>query len=592
LALGLAACSQQADDHDLDFPVDHGPDGKSDTLGRRLAGIPHDYEAADLDEEELVGNMGRRRAVAWQTVCRVLDPVPLLGLAESAQEHEEIELPEGEVPKVSRYQTWYGMDDFKRMFQRLYSGLEPNGRAARVAFTDEAIDEAVIWNMKSLDRSSRWPLERYINYVRELGICPADLSDEACISLAQQRFGGAVGGNARILYSPAVVDHALRNYGKILECLDDLDSVSLGQEPTQSDNFSLCFEKEFPINGVLVKAQWMRADFGRDVPTYDTDGEAMAALLGGSANWGEDGDRRTDPTPDEIVTIRLHNGDTYRLVGLHIMTKELRHWQWITLWWSDKPETDFGADRPNVMARQLDPVWQNYKMCVVDGFTEKDPAPSSHYPQLPSLAAAIDSTSGGVDSPTWCSNPYIEHGRNNARTNCVGCHQHAGSTVVRDTDGDGTLDPLDLEAVIEDELHFPQAGRLQIRELFPADYLYSFNRVDDFSGVINSEVSFFDGTDADAVGPRVDAILALDGTEEAGAAWFAQSCEACHGPTGEGNGFAPNLYTRVPNRDDRSILQTLIAGRGGMPAWGETFNDQQIADLLAFLRATFGTNDD
>ncbi|NIS36800.1 MAG: hypothetical protein GWN73_40355, partial [Actinobacteria bacterium] len=67
------------------------------------------------------------------------------------------------------------------------------------------------------------------------------------------------------------------------------------------------------------------------------------------------------------------------------------------------------------------------------------------------LASALRAAAGG---PSWCSNPYIEHGRGNARTNCIGCHQHGGSEVFTDRDGDGALDRFVLEDVIADEMQF------------------------------------------------------------------------------------------------------------------------------------------
>lgn len=580
----LAACAPHSGDA-LDFPHDPDENGKTDTFGRQLAGVASDYEASDLDEELLVSDAQRRRQVAWASAFKVVEDVPLLGLANSAEMHEDIELPGGEVPRVPRFQTWYGVDDLKRMFQHLYEGMGPSGRAARQAFTDEEIAETIQWNATSLDRSSRWPLDRYLKYVRDLGVCPDDMPDDECARFVQEKVGGAASGNARILYSPGTAEHILRNYGAILDCLGKLDTLGLDATPESDTNFTLCFGAELPKRGVLVKAQWARAEFGKQMPVYDTDGDALAARLAGTAHWGEEGDRQADPSPDEIFTIRLRSGDIYRLVGLHIMTKELRHWQWVSLWWSDRPDTDFGADRPSALEGG---VWANYKMCVVDSFEEGDADAPGRFEEHPSLAAAMRAIDAGAGGPTWCSNPYLEHNRNNARTNCVGCHQHGGATVIRDGNGDGVLEPLDLDALINDETNFPQTSRQQIREVFPADYLYSFNRVDDFAHVISSEVSFFDGSDRDSVRARIDQILTLDGDGEAGRDRFLTNCATCHGQTGEGSGWAPNLYDRVPLRDDPSIVQTLIQGKGGMPAWGALLSDQELSNLLAYLRPTFG----
>jgi len=588
IALGTVACAPVGDSYGLDFPVDADANGKTDVFGRKLAGIASDYEASDLDESVLVKDHKRRRQVAWSTIEKVLTDVPLLGLVESAGEHEEIELPEGEVPKVPRFQTWYGVDDLKRMFQRLYDGLGPSDRTVRKPFTAAAIDDAVKWNAQALDRSKRWPFERYLKYVRELGLCPDEMPDDECAQLVQNKVSGVVGGSARILYSPATTDHILRNYSTILGCLDQLKNLTMAALPSQETNFTFCFGSEFPTNGVLVKAQWARADFGKEVPVFNTDADTLTRQLAGTAHWGDEGDRKADPSPDKIFTIRLRNGDKYRLVGLHIMTKELRHWQWITMWWSDKPKTDFGADRPAAFSDRLAGVWSNYKMCVVDGFKEEDPDGAGRFGDMPSLAAVLRAVDTGVGGPTWCSNPYMEHGRNNARTNCIGCHQHGGATIMPDRDNDGAADKFDLEALINDNEHFPETGRTQIRDVFPADYLYSFNHVDDFAQMIKTEVNFYDGADRDLVRARIDRVLGMTGDVDAGRLQFAETCATCHGATGEGTSFAPNLFTRVPSRDGESLVQTLIQGRGQMPAWGDQFADQRLADLYAYLRDNFG----
>jgi mono/diheme cytochrome c family protein len=588
LAAGCTAAAGPAADArggDVDFPVE--PGGKEDVFGRRLIGPAAPYQpntSLAAEEERLRSEMLRRREVAWETVRQVLDPVPLLGLEESAGEHEEIRLPDGEVPRVARWETWYGVDDFKRIFQYLYEGLGAEGRTARAPFEAAAIEEAFEWNATALDRSERWPLERYLKYVNDLGVCPEGTEPDECARGIQSNFSGASHGTARITYSPGTVRHLLLHYPRVIECLERLGETGFDAAPESEDNFSLCFAEEMPADAVLVKAQWVRADFGMDLPVYDTDAESLARILGGQAHWGDRGDRRAAPGPDRVHTIRLRDGSVYRLAGMHIMTKELRHWQWITLWWSDLPDTDFGEDRPAAIREGLPGVWSNYKMCVADWYTEGDPDVARWYRDAPSLAAALQATASG-GAPSWCSNPYIEHGRHNARTNCIGCHQHGGSTVMRDRDGDGALDEFDLEAVINDELTFPETGRAQVRELFPADYLWSLTRVDDLAHVLETEVRYFDRIDGSGVDARVTSVLASPGDPVSGAAVFADNCTRCHGPEGEGTDRAPSLKERVPMLDDQTIVRTLIEGRGGMPSWGGTLDDQELRDLLAFLRA-------
>jgi mono/diheme cytochrome c family protein len=592
-ALLGAACAS-SDDAALDFPND-AAGGKTDVFGRSLAGVAAPFTPNPTlaeEEERLRTDIRYRRRVAWDTAHHVLEPVPLLGLAEGEESSDEAVELEGdeELPRVPRWQTWYGIDDLRRIFQTLYEDADPSDRVVRAPFGDAAIDAAFADNASAVERSRRWPLERYLRYVERLGTCPEGISEEECARLLNSNFSGATVGNARILYSPGTARHIMESYGPIMACLAELDTVGIDAEPADPDNFTACFERELPTDAVLIKAQWVRADFGMDLPVYDTDAEAMTRRLEGAGTWEEGGDRRADPTPEEIVTIRLRNGDTYRLAGLHIMTKELRHWQWITLFWSDTPERDFGADRPADFLDGLDPVWGSYKLCAVVWYEEQDEDPAARFDEdHPSLAAALRAVGAEPGRPTWCSNPYIEHGRNNARTNCIGCHQHGGATVAHDLDGDGAPDAFDLDRVIDDEALYPRTGRVEQRAVFPADYLFSFNRVDDFGGLIEREVAFFDRVDEDAVAPRVEAVLMLEGDAASGEALFGETCFTCHGADGAGTDRAPSLYDRVPMRPDESLVRTLVQGRGAMPDWGETFDDGQLADLLAYLRATFGS---
>lgn len=587
--LGLGACAEPGAAVGPDgFPLDGNGGGKTDVLGRKLVGIANPYRADPelaAHEPELRTNVRLRREAAWATVFKVLEPVPLLGLAEDLDAHPEIALPD-DVPLVPRFHTWYGADDFKRMFGRLFEQLGPAGRRAREPFTPDAIEAAFVWNADALERSKSWPLERYIREVQALGECPAGLTPAQCDAVFERNLAGAAGGIARIAYGPATIGHALANYGTMLDCLSGLDTLAMDATPPDDDNFTHCFDDELPPDAVLIKAHWERADFGRDLPAFDTDATALSARLGGTAQWDEAGDRRADPGPQDIYTIELRNGSVYRLAGMHIMTKELRHWQWTTLWWSDVPDADFGSDRPAAIRDGLPEVFSHYKMCTTTFYEEGDPDPAGRYADMPSLAAALATT--GAGKPTWCSNPYLEHGQGNAATNCIGCHQHAGATVAVDVDGDRLLDPIDLAELIADEEHFPEHGRLQQREVFPADYMYSFNRVDDLVHALAADVAFFDFQDGEAVRPRVEAIVGLDRDPDAGAAIFAGRCGGCHGADGAGTAFAPSLFERVPLREDRALVQTLVQGRGPMPAWGEVLGDRELADVLGFLRARFG----
>jgi mono/diheme cytochrome c family protein len=96
------------------------------------------------------------------------------------------------------------------------------------------------------------------------------------------------------------------------------------------------------------------------------------------------------------------------------------------------------------------------------------------------------------------------------------------------------------------------------------------------------------GTDSggDSGASEIDAILALTGDATAGATTFGNVCAGCHGADGA-SGYAANLVAEIPEKDDAFIVNIIINGDGGgMPA--QDLSDQEVADVLAYCRATFG----
>jgi mono/diheme cytochrome c family protein len=561
---------------------------------------------------------------------------------------DHLTLPDGsEIPRIPRFESWYGVEDVNRIFVDAYAQLVEEQQLAQAPLSDAMIGEAMLLDHTQKDRSSRWPLERYTKAVLDLFGCDLERlpeeTDETfadrCAVARQSGFSGASGagnGIARIMYSPAMVLHTMRNYAEILGCRDHglADSWCENGEPCEDppDNFSTCFTAEFPGDAgdpwaaidpalvgqttaetlttlpeaggsALVKAAWSRVGFGFELPAYDTDADALTRRIGpgARAEWEEDGDRRYGgeaanpdafPTPDDIYTIQTRSGAIYRLTALHIVTKELRHWQWVTLWWSDEPDEDFGADRP-VSFDDLPPVWRNYKMCTVVDYVEADPDVLGRFADFPSLQAALQATNPAVGQPTWCSNPYVEKEPGNARTNCIGCHQHAGTRIGEDGE------PFELTEVILGEgleltpqTRFPGNGRLRRRTVFPADYTWAFSRIDDLTELIRTEVEFRGTQDERWI--RMNEILTGASDVTAGEEVFRQTtadqqCTNCHGEAGEG-GFGPNLNQVFAQKTPWQLLHTVLEGRGSMPAWGERLEDRQLTDLFAFLRQQFDTD--
>jgi hypothetical protein len=227
----------------------------------------------------------------------------------------------------------------------------------------------------------------------------------------------------------------------------------------------------------MVKASWQRVDGGEPLPVYDTSAAGLERRLTAenAFAWGA-ADALADPSSDDIYTLRLPNGNSFRLVGLHIMTKELDQWFWTTLWWSAQPDEDFGADRPS----SVPSPFHNYKLCAVAAFDEADPDPGGGFDaDHPSLARALAATHPRADGPTWCSNPYLEQGAGNAATNCIGCHQHAGTL-------------LSSEQILEDRERFPEFGRTEQRASFPSDYAFAGNSGDNLGAMFAETEDHFD----------------------------------------------------------------------------------------------------
>lgn len=78
---------------------------------------------------------------------------------------------------------------------------------------------------------------------------------------------------------------------------------------------------------------------------------------------------------------------------------------------------------------------------------------------------------------------------------------------------------------------------------------------------------------------------------------YANYCVTCHGMNADGNGRAARLYEPRPANlrasDKNDAYMTMIVRRGGeklgrsekMPPWGEELTDEQVRDVVAFVRS-------
>ncbi len=453
LALGAlaGACADRSDG----AAADEAP---LRNVERKIVGPAQEY-AADpalrAQTETLRVSIKARREAAWKAVAKILTPVAL------AEKGVTID---GKSTLPS-FRTWYGKDDFERTFAKAYAGLKPADRAARRTLTAAEIAQGLAFN--ATDQGS-WSDGDYLKRVQQV-------NDGSSLQ--------GLGGNSRVSYSPGFVRHMLGNYASIERCLPKLGTFAADDEP-KADNFAPCYESEFPVDAAVVKASWWRADFGMTLATYDTSAKALAEKRAGTdaarGGWGK-GVAEASPDAAQVYTVTTSDGSAFRMPGLHLATKELREWMWITLFWSPEPDTDFGADRPQAI-KDLDGPWKNYKMCVVTAYDEGDPDPRGGY--AGSLGDALAAMHEGKGGATWCSNPYVEKGEHNAQTNCVGCHQHGG------------LPGLTSEVILKDEAKYPKSGRTRLRKNFPSDYAWGFDFAPEFlSRIIETQVQHFDGID-------------------------------------------------------------------------------------------------
>jgi cytochrome c6 len=90
--------------------------------------------------------------------------------------------------------------------------------------------------------------------------------------------------------------------------------------------------------------------------------------------------------------------------------------------------------------------------------------------------------------------------------------------------------------------------------------------------------------------PAIAAAAPDPAAAQGGAQLYADNCVACHRPTGLGvNGaFPPLAGSPLATGDPTAAALRVLNGRGGMPAFKAALTDAQIADVLTYVRSTWG----
>jgi mono/diheme cytochrome c family protein len=80
----------------------------------------------------------------------------------------------------------------------------------------------------------------------------------------------------------------------------------------------------------------------------------------------------------------------------------------------------------------------------------------------------------------------------------------------------------------------------------------------------------------------------------AGKITFAKNCSACHQVTGLGiKGAFPALAgDALVQGADEVLIKTVLQGRGGMPTFAAMLKDQDLANVLSYVRSAWGNHSD
>lgn len=93
---------------------------------------------------------------------------------------------------------------------------------------------------------------------------------------------------------------------------------------------------------------------------------------------------------------------------------------------------------------------------------------------------------------------------------------------------------------------------------------------------------------------RVATILGLSGDVTAGSSEYTTSCgtSSCHGADGSGSSTARDLNQVVSTLSDEKLVDVILNGSVAngsvMPGLASQMSDQEIADVVAYCRDTFG----
>ncbi|RYZ89352.1 MAG: hypothetical protein EOP04_07060 [Proteobacteria bacterium] len=389
---------------------DHSSSNSSaDDQGRSVIGRPQAYPVESVDDKRLNSSFNERRQLGWKTLAKSTREVTIQNGLNSKL-------------KFPYFLTWYQANEFPKIAKAMFKKYSKNMTAT--GFRSEDIE-------------------------RELGL----LMGKKTISVDSAFFqtGGISASTGKAIhgmmgptfFSESMLKHYLLNATTMMNCnLDSTEDLVKAKKEGRTKSFSPCMREEFPKDSVMAKATWLPVvDNKFEALSFITGGEDFGKIfkIGAFAKIPDSGKITTEASPNNGFIIQDRTGKRWVLAALHVSTKETANWVWSSFWWSNKPNNDFGADRPKALSRSL----QNYKSCITTGFSENDSSAAStiENPSLREAVKSITSSPSVLSHPSpkektlgqWCANPFVPLERVAAGNTCIGCHQGGGTKNFQET---------------------------------------------------------------------------------------------------------------------------------------------------------------
>lgn len=83
--------------------------------------------------------------------------------------------------------------------------------------------------------------------------------------------------------------------------------------------------------------------------------------------------------------------------------------------------------------------------------------------------------------------------------------------------------------------------------------------------------------------PATSSIASLSADVTAGKTLYATNCASCHGSDAASGSANKNVANEVQSNASAAI-GTILSGDGQMPSFASTLSDQEIADVVAYIK--------